>query len=68
MKVLIYAYGTRGDVQPSVALGHALRAAGHEPVLAAPARFASFAAAYGLGFEPRDEQWLSLMTEDAEVR
>lgn len=68
MRVLIYAYGTRGDVQPSVALGHALRSAGHEPILAAPARFASFAAEYDLGFEPRDEQWLSLMTEDAEVR
>jgi sterol 3beta-glucosyltransferase len=68
MKVLIYAYGTRGDVQPSVALGAALTRAGHEAVLAAPERFAGFTAEHGLGFAPRDEQWLRLMTEDPEVR
>ncbi|MGX7824545.1 glycosyltransferase [Actinokineospora sp. 24-640] len=68
MKVLIYAYGTRGDVQPSVALGHALVQAGHQAVLAAPARYADFAAEYGLEFVPRDEQWLSLMTDNPDVR
>lgn len=68
MKVLIYAYGTRGDVQPSVALGHALVRAGHQAVLAAPARYADFAAEHGLDFVPRDEQWLSLMTDNADVR
>ena len=33
MKVLIMTLGTRGDVQPFVALAQALDAAGHEAVL-----------------------------------
>lgn len=35
MKFVILATGTRGDVQPFVALAQGLRAAGHEAVLAA---------------------------------
>jgi len=42
MKVLITTLGTRGDVQPFVALARGLLAAGHEVVLAAPQRFAGF--------------------------
>jgi UDP:flavonoid glycosyltransferase YjiC (YdhE family) len=34
MKALIFTHGTRGDVQPFVALAHALQQAGHETVLA----------------------------------
>ncbi len=30
MKVLLYTYGTRGDVEPYLALAHALNAAGHD--------------------------------------
>ncbi|MEV4222769.1 glycosyltransferase [Nonomuraea sp. NPDC049725] len=52
MKVLILTHGTRGDVQPYAALALALRTAGHEPVLAAPAAMASLAEPYGLAFAP----------------
>ncbi|GIV87756.1 MAG: glycosyl transferase [Chloroflexus sp.] len=52
MRIFMCTYGSRGDVQPFVALGKALRAAGHTPILAAPARFATFAAAYGIDFVP----------------
>ncbi|WP_322511570.1 glycosyltransferase [Chloroflexus sp.] len=52
MRVLMLAYGSRGDVQPFIALGAALRAAGHQPALAAPARFASLAAEHRIAFVP----------------
>lgn len=50
MRVALLAYGSRGDVQPFVALGQGLRAHGHTVVLAAPARFAPLATAHGLEF------------------
>lgn len=39
MNILIIAVGSRGDVQPYVALGHALVAAGHSVTLSAPQGF-----------------------------
>jgi len=45
-------YGSRGDVQPFIALGAALRDAGHQPKLAAPMRFAPLAATYQIDFVP----------------
>jgi vancomycin aglycone glucosyltransferase len=47
VRVLAAVVGSRGDVQPLLALGEALRAAGHELVVAAPATFASFVTARG---------------------
>jgi UDP:flavonoid glycosyltransferase YjiC (YdhE family) len=41
VKVLLVAHGTRGDVQPLLALAVALKKAGHEALLAAPESFAS---------------------------
>ncbi len=52
MRVVMLTYGSRGDVQPFVALGVGLRAAGHEPVLAAPATFAALAARHQITFAP----------------
>ncbi|MFI7637419.1 glycosyltransferase [Nonomuraea sp. NPDC049400] len=52
MKVLILTHGTRGDVQPYAALALALKRAGHEPVLAAPAAMASLAEPHGIAFAP----------------
>ncbi|MDQ2813911.1 MAG: glycosyltransferase [Actinomycetota bacterium] len=46
--------GSRGDVQPFVALAAGLRARGHEAVLAAPAVFGDLAAAHGVPFAPLD--------------
>lgn len=42
-KVLLLTHGTRGDVQPFVALAEALTAAGHDVVLAVPAASAPLA-------------------------
>jgi sterol 3beta-glucosyltransferase len=52
MKAIILTHGTRGDVQPYVALAKALREAGHEAVLGAPASAAALAEPHGVPFAP----------------
>lgn len=48
MKVTIFAAGSRGDIQPCIALGLGLQEAGYRIRLAAPQDFADFIAAYGV--------------------
>ena len=55
MRALLVTHGTRGDVQPFLALAVALRQAGHDAVLAAPESFADSAAAHDVEFAPLDE-------------
>ncbi|SES30114.1 sterol 3beta-glucosyltransferase [Lentzea xinjiangensis] len=55
MKVLLVTHGTRGDVEPFLALAVALRREGHHAVLAAPESFAASAAAHDVEFAPLDE-------------
>lgn len=50
MQITILAIGSRGDVQPYVALGLGLQAAGHQVQLASYARFAEFVRSRGLEF------------------
>jgi len=52
MKVALVTFGTRGDVQPFVALAQGLARAGHEVFLVAPANFAGLAETYGIPFRP----------------
>ena len=52
MRITILAYGSRGDVQPHIALGYGLARAGYQVRIAAPERFASLAAEHGLDFSP----------------
>jgi sterol 3beta-glucosyltransferase len=54
MRALLLTVGSQGDVQPFVALGARLRAAGHEAVLAAPAAYGGLAAAHDVPFLPLD--------------
>ena len=46
------AVGSRGDVQPYVALGHGLLAAGHDVILATHADFRDFVEEHDLEFKP----------------
>jgi UDP:flavonoid glycosyltransferase YjiC (YdhE family) len=48
MDIAIIALGSRGDVQPYVALGISLKAAGHSPRLVTHENFAPLAVAHGL--------------------
>lgn len=52
MHITLLAYGSRGDVQPYVALGVGFQRAGHAVRLAAPALFESFVTDYGIEFAP----------------
>jgi sterol 3beta-glucosyltransferase len=52
MDVLILTHGTRGDVQPFVALAAALTRAGHTARLGGPAASAGLAESYGVHFVP----------------
>ncbi len=62
MRITLLTYGSRGDVQPFTALAQGLQSAGHKVRLAAPARFARLAEAYGVPFAPLpgDPQELSV--------
>jgi vancomycin aglycone glucosyltransferase len=61
MKLVLATFGSRGDVQPFVVLGHALVRAGHEVVLCAPDDFAGMAG--GLPFQPIAHDFESQLDE-----
>jgi UDP:flavonoid glycosyltransferase YjiC (YdhE family) len=50
MKTTVFAAGSRGDIQPCVALSQGLQRAGHDVHLAAPADFAAFVGDHGVAF------------------
>jgi len=50
MHVTVLTYGSRGDVEPFVALGRGLLQAGHSVRLAAPQPFEAFVTAHGIDF------------------
>jgi UDP:flavonoid glycosyltransferase YjiC (YdhE family) len=50
MRVLLAPYGSRGDVEPLVALGLALLARGHQALVVAPEDFAHFIPDQGLPY------------------
>ncbi len=52
MRITLLAHGSRGDVQPYVALGAGLRRAGHTVRLAAPEMFRALVEEHGLEFAP----------------
>ncbi|MFC8528029.1 glycosyltransferase [Nocardia sp. NPDC057227] len=52
MKIAIPLTGTRGDVQPAVALGLTLRDRGHEVIVGAPPNLVDFTAGTGLKAQP----------------
>jgi len=65
MNILILTYGTRGDVQPFVALGKALESRGHVVTLAGPSRFEDFVAGHGLAFAGISDEMLALIETPA---
>jgi len=52
LRITLATVGTRGDVQPVIALARRLRARGHTVRIAAPPDFAGWAASEGLAFAP----------------
>lgn len=64
MKILIATIGTRGDVQPYVALASGLIAAGHEVTLCTCPRFREFVTEFGVSFASLDEGLIELLESD----
>lgn len=54
MRVMVVAAGSRGDVQPLVALARGIAAAGHEVTVAASVDAQDLVSAWGLGFRKFD--------------
>lgn len=52
MQILLLTIGTRGDIQPCIALALGLQAAGHRVRFATYPSYAEFVTRYGLTFEP----------------
>lgn len=61
MRVAIHTLGTRGDVQPYLALALGLKQAGHEVLIAAPSQFGSLVASRGIGFAHLPSEYLALL-------
>jgi sterol 3beta-glucosyltransferase len=58
--VTILAAGTRGDVQPYIALAHGLLEAGHEVTLGANSEFRTLVASHGVPFHPLSVDYMAL--------
>jgi sterol 3beta-glucosyltransferase len=52
MRITILTFGSRGDVQPYLALGLGLKAAGHQVCLAAHTPYETWIRSYGIDFAP----------------
>jgi len=63
MTTLLVTTGSRGDVQPFLALGRGLVDAGHPALVAAPRRFAELAARVGVDFVGLDDSLFALQDE-----
>jgi sterol 3beta-glucosyltransferase len=68
VRVSLLSVGSRGDVQPLVALGAGLQEAGHDVRLATHERYSSLVTHHGLEFAPLAEGDLSRGTETEEGR
>lgn len=65
MHIAIQTLGTRGDVQPYVALARGLKSRGHDVQIAAPAQFEPMVTRHALGFAPLPAEFLELIDTPA---
>ncbi len=65
MRILMLPLGTRGDIQPFVALGRALRNTGHEVTVCTSASFASWIEGHGLGYAHMNNDIIDLVNSEA---
>ena len=65
MKIFMVTMGTRGDVQPFIALGQGLKRAGHEITLCTHERFRPFIEERGLAYGYMGDEILKFIGNDA---
>jgi sterol 3beta-glucosyltransferase len=61
MRFSIHTLGTRGDMQPYMALARGLRARGHDVLAVAPEQFRDMALGEGIGFAPLPAEFLEIL-------
>ncbi len=59
--ILILTYGTRGDVEPFIALGCGLVEAGHKVTICTAERFGDWVTDFGLAFQPMSNASLDMI-------
>lgn len=64
MKITLLTAGTRGDVQPFVALAQGLKRAGHDVTLAAGTGFEAFVREHGIAYAPLRVDYQELATSE----
>lgn len=65
MNILILTYGTRGDVQPYIALAKEMQHSGHRVTLAASVRFQGFVEKHEIDYAYMNDDLLSVIDTDA---
>lgn len=65
--IVIFAIGTRGDIQPFMALALGLQQAGYTVCLAAPPNFRSFIEGYNIPFTPVGDDWEAVVQNEEAV-
>jgi sterol 3beta-glucosyltransferase len=65
LRLTIFAAGSRGDIQPCLALGKGLQEYGFEVTLTAPQNFAELASSHGLRFHPLRADAQKIMASEA---
>jgi UDP:flavonoid glycosyltransferase YjiC (YdhE family) len=65
MRILLAGEGTRGDLQPLIALADRLGAAGHDALVAGPPDFSALAAAHGVAYAPQGPSFQAFISEHA---
>ncbi len=65
--IVIFAMGSRGDIQSFIALALGLQQAGYTICLAAPPNFCSFIESYNIPFSPVGDDWETLLQREAAI-
>ncbi|MEO0383586.1 MAG: glycosyltransferase [Pseudomonadota bacterium] len=60
-KILVLTYGSRGDVEPFIALANGLAQHGHAVTLSTAERYGDWVKTFGLAFEPLPDDIIDLM-------
>ena len=64
MKIVLVSVGTRGDMEPFVAIGELLKENGHEVLCAFPEQFSALAMQSDLAFESLGKKFIELLESD----